>query len=230
MQNLQRPFDSSLQYEDVEIQDLSASTRVNNRLTPLPGLSGHNGQPTGGRVHSLSLHHCNCPPLQTFDFEQPNPQSLGRLRYWFLTLVVEWWAIELLSWAFSATCMAAIIGVLWIFDGKELPQLGFGLTINGFLSLFSNFAKSALILPTAEALGQLKWTWFRSGPNSLLDFEALDNASRGPWGSLVLLARSVLPRNPKGRRMYVTRIILREKYTAQTTNGVAVGHWPVSGQ
>jgi MFS superfamily sulfate permease-like transporter len=123
-------------------------------------------------------------------------------------LIVEWWAIELLSWAFSATCMAVIIGVLWIFDGKELPQLGFGLTINSFISLFSNLAKSAMILPTAEALGQLKWMWFRPGPNSLLDFEALDNASRGPWGSLVLLARSVLPQNSKVRRMYVPRITL----------------------
>ena len=64
-----------------------------------------------------------------------------------------------------------------------------GISVNAFISIFSGFAKSALLLPTAEALGQLKWSWF-TNKRRMLDFEVLDSASRGPWGSLMLLART----------------------------------------
>lgn len=64
------------------------------------------------------------------------------------------------------------------------------MSINAFISIFSGFAKSALLLPTAEALGQLKWDWFRKDEKKMMDFEVMDSASRGPWGSMVLLART----------------------------------------
>lgn len=60
---------------------------------------------------------------------------------------------------------------------------------SAFISIFSGFAKSALLLPTAEALGQLKWTWFTK-KRTMIDFEVMDSASRGPIGSLMLLMRS----------------------------------------
>jgi hypothetical protein len=123
----------------------------------------------------------------------------------FTKYFVEWWMLEILSWTFSALCMASILGLLSFFDGKEIPQWPLGLTLNGFISVFSGLAKASLLLPTAEALGQLKWVclypycfqslanryqnWFSQGTRTLLDFEVLDSASRGPWGSLLLLGR-----------------------------------------
>ncbi|KAF2430984.1 hypothetical protein EJ08DRAFT_588311 [Tothia fuscella] len=86
--------------------------------------------------------------------------------------------------------MAAIVGVLFFYDGKELPQWNLGITLNGFVSVFSNIAKASLLLPTAEALGQHRWNWFSKESRSLMDFEVLDAASRGPWGSLLLLLRA----------------------------------------
>ena len=59
-----------------------------------------------------------------------------------------------------------------------------------FIAIFAGFAKSALLVPTAEALGQLKWDWYQSKPKKMLDFEILDSASRGPLGSMMLLTRS----------------------------------------
>lgn len=50
-------------------------------------------------------------------------------------------------------------------------------------------AKAALLLPTTEALGQLKWHWFQQ-ENQLIDFEVIDAASRGFWGSALLLLKS----------------------------------------
>ena len=37
-----------------------------------------------------------------------------------------------------------------------------------------------------QGLGQLKWAWFKSS-KSLVDFSVFDKASRGPWGSVLLL-------------------------------------------
>ena len=98
--------------------------------------------------------------------------------------------MEILSWAFSAICMTVILVVLLKYDGGHLPKWKMGLTLNAFISVLSGFAKSALLLPTAEALGQLKWNWFKREERKMMDFEILDSASRGPWGSFVLLART----------------------------------------
>ncbi|KAF4552360.1 Hypothetical protein D9617_10g073410 [Elsinoe fawcettii] len=51
----------------------------------------------------------------------------------------------------------------------------------------------AVLVPIAAAIGQQKWLWFQlqkpgsRSYRSLEDMELLDSASRGPWGSIVLL-------------------------------------------
>ena len=60
---------------------------------------------------------------------------------------------------------------------------------SALIAIFSGLAKSGLLLPTAEALGQLKWAWFMK-KRKLIDFEVMDSASRGPVGSLMLLCRT----------------------------------------
>lgn len=115
---------------------------------------------------------------------------------WF----AEWWMLEILSWCFSAMCMVAIIGILIVYDGHGIPSWPLGLTINGFIIVFSNLAKSALLLSTAEALGQLKWNWFRKESRPIMFFEWIDMASRGPWGAIVLLVKS--------RGLYESHLVL----------------------
>ena len=52
-------------------------------------------------------------------------------------------------------------------------------------------ASAALILPISEAIGQLKWTWFHGKKSrDAFDFEIFDKASRGAWGSFMLLCRT----------------------------------------
>lgn len=114
----------------------------------------------------------------------------SRFHYLFTKFVIEWWLLELASWIFSAMSVITIIGVLWYYDGKALPQWGLGITLNSFISIFSNLARAALILPTAEALGQLKWNWFNGESKTMMDFEIFDSASRGPWGAFLLLLRT----------------------------------------
>jgi hypothetical protein len=105
--------------------------------------------------------------------------------------VIERWLLEIVSWLISAICMAAIIAVLVVLKDQPAARWPFtrmGLTLNSFVSILSRIAGAALLLPVAEALGQLKWSWFIKGDSKKMwDFEMFDNASRGPWGAFLLL-------------------------------------------
>ncbi|KAF2800629.1 hypothetical protein K505DRAFT_355590 [Melanomma pulvis-pyrius CBS 109.77] len=105
-------------------------------------------------------------------------------------IITDWWWWELLSLLVSFCCIAAICGMLLFHSGKKQPQYVLpGITINAYISVFAAVAKAALILPVSEAIGQLKWNWFQSDRN-LWDFYLFDSASRGPWGSVALLAKT----------------------------------------
>jgi hypothetical protein len=104
--------------------------------------------------------------------------------------VVKRWLLEIISWTLSAASMGAIIGVLCYLQDKATPSWPFGLTLNAYISVLSKVASAALLLPVSEALGQLKWLWFQGGSKKMWDFEIFDNASRGPWGSFLLLIRT----------------------------------------
>ncbi|KAF2474999.1 uncharacterized protein BDR25DRAFT_384460 [Lindgomyces ingoldianus] len=104
--------------------------------------------------------------------------------------VVARWLLEIICWSTSAICMGAIVGILLYYRDRKLPQWPGNLTLNTMIAILSKVASASLILPTAEALGQLKWSWFQSGSKKMWDFEIFDNASRGPWGALLLLIRT----------------------------------------
>lgn len=104
--------------------------------------------------------------------------------------VAKRWLLEIISWTLSALSMGAIIGVLIFLKNKPTPTWPFGLTLNAYISVLSKVASAALLLPVSEALGQLKWLWFQGSSKKMWDFELFDNASRGPWGSFLLLVRT----------------------------------------
>jgi hypothetical protein len=60
-----------------------------------------------------------------------------------------------------------------------------------FVTILSKIASATLILPISEAIGQLKWSWFHGKESKdAFDFEIFDKASRGAWGSFLLLIRT----------------------------------------
>ncbi|UPX15498.1 uncharacterized protein EKO05_0005944 [Ascochyta rabiei] len=98
------------------------------------------------------------------------------------------WVFEIISWFISAVCMGIIIGILLDSKDKPLSQRPLAMSINNVLS---KIASAALILPISEAIGQLKWAWFHgSRSRDMIDFEIFDKASRGAWGSFLLLFRT----------------------------------------
>lgn len=84
------------------------------------------------------------------------------------------WLFEISSWLVSAVCMGAIVGIyVWLKD-RPMSDVGQLLT---YTNILGKVASAALIVPTSEALGQLKWNWFHSS-REMWDFEIFDKASR----------------------------------------------------
>ncbi|KAL5389328.1 hypothetical protein PMIN02_007408 [Paraphaeosphaeria minitans] len=81
--------------------------------------------------------------------------------------------------------------MLFFYREQRIPKWPLGLTLNAYISVLAKIASASLLLPVSEAIGQLKWSWFHKGKSKKMwDFEIFDNASRGPWGSLLLLVRT----------------------------------------
>lgn len=84
------------------------------------------------------------------------------------------WLFEMLSWLIAASCMGSIVGIyLW---AKDTPKSEAGNFLT-YTNVLGKVASAALIVPTSEALGQLKWNWFQNS-KAMWDFEIFDKASR----------------------------------------------------
>ena len=110
--------------------------------------------------------------------------------HWYTRWCRNWWALEVASIVLGSTCIISIAIMLWKVNGSEMPQWQFGLTIDAILSLLAGFSKSCLLMPTAEALGQLRWSFDEKTKRRPIDIERIDRASRGAWDSIMLLIRA----------------------------------------
>ncbi|KAL7905860.1 hypothetical protein GGI35DRAFT_459506, partial [Trichoderma velutinum] len=98
------------------------------------------------------------------------------------------WKVEVLSWIASASCFIALVITLRVFDGHPLPQLKFGITPGAIIQILSTFTEFFLEISYGSGIGQLKWlNALQKTP--LADFYTIDEASRGAWGSAVLIAK-----------------------------------------
>jgi hypothetical protein len=128
--------------------------------------------------------------IEKLPSEEQTQNLKTRCYFSFIGFVIEWWRVESLSLFISAVFTIALAWVLWFYNGKEQPQPRYGVTLNGLVAIFSIIIKATLLFPITNALAQLKFNWFRNKPTTLLDFEVLDAASRGPWGSVEFLAHT----------------------------------------
>lgn len=113
--------------------------------------------------------------------------SLKSQRSFISRILVDSWIWEALCWVLSVACLIAIVIILHTYDGQPIPQWRSGITLNAMVSVFTSIAKAALLFPVAESISQLKWVWFSMKSRELQDFVTFDNASKGIWGSVLLL-------------------------------------------
>jgi hypothetical protein len=99
------------------------------------------------------------------------------------------WLFEIASWIASLASFTGIIVVLKVFDGQALPRLPLNISLNAIVGLLATFGEVLLMAPVASAIGQIKWLRaLKRRPMS--EFRLVDEASRGPWGGFLLLART----------------------------------------
>lgn len=101
------------------------------------------------------------------------------------------WQWEFGASLFSLGCFAAVVGILAAYDTKSLASWNFVLNIslNTLIAILSTFSRTALMIPVASGISQLKWIHLVGASRPLRDVQIFDDASRGPWGSLELIWR-----------------------------------------
>lgn len=102
------------------------------------------------------------------------------------------WIFELTFLLIAILFLIAIFLILLLYNGHLISDLPRVITVNAILAIFSRSMTTALSVPLTLSISQAKWDWFhddQGGCNPLSDLEVYDQASRGPWGALVMLAR-----------------------------------------
>ncbi|CAG9983269.1 unnamed protein product [Clonostachys byssicola] len=115
-----------------------------------------------------------------------------------VTYYTKAWTPEIIWCLLTIGILIAIVAVLRHFDGKPMPQWPMDLTLNTLLAFLATICRSMTIIPLAEAISQLKWNWFANCERPLNDMYNFDQASRGPWGAVMLIVKA------RGRFFYFT--------------------------
>ena len=134
---------------------------------------------------SLPKHHADTVQARYFSL-------CDRVSLIHSTWITNWWTLEILSWFSAAWAFGMIVLTLGLLHDKPLPQWPSGITVNSLISVLSQIGQWGLMGSVATALGQLKWLWFTRPKRPLMDFVAFDEASKGPWGSFLLLIKGRL--------------------------------------
>ncbi|KAK4224542.1 hypothetical protein QBC38DRAFT_514824 [Podospora fimiseda] len=83
--------------------------------------------------------------------------------------------------------MALVVMILAKIDGLAFESWLLPIQPNSLIAVLTTAAKTSMLVAGATCISQLKWNYFGSGHHRLYDIQLFDNASRGPWGSLMLL-------------------------------------------
>jgi len=83
----------------------------------------------------------------------------------FTRIISDTWTSEIFYWLIALLSLVIIIIVLAVFNGQPLANWHSGLTPNTLISIASQIARSAVSVPVAASISQLKWIWYsRSRP------------------------------------------------------------------
>ncbi|KAL4985173.1 hypothetical protein BDW68DRAFT_147357 [Aspergillus falconensis] len=98
------------------------------------------------------------------------------------------WLFESIS---SILALGLLIGIACIFsymDNKPLSDWNARVSLNATISILTTACTTLLMHGVSSFIGQLKWLHFKNRkPQKLAHFETFDAASRGVWGSILLL-------------------------------------------
>jgi hypothetical protein len=97
-----------------------------------------------------------------------------------------WWWWDIGAAAVSVICLGLIVGVLVEANGKPRDSWPLAIQPNSIIAVLTTVGKSALLVPIASCLSQLKWRLIYTRARPLSYLQTFDDASRGPWGSFMM--------------------------------------------
>ncbi|KAH8705887.1 hypothetical protein BGW36DRAFT_284949 [Talaromyces proteolyticus] len=109
------------------------------------------------------------------------------ISHFFLEVLPRGWTIEILSCAMSVAALISIVIVLNQYNQQSMPSWPLGITLNTLLAFLTAVSQAGFLNPVFQGLSQMKWNWFVNKDRPLSDFGKFDNASRGSWGSFLLV-------------------------------------------
>jgi hypothetical protein len=100
---------------------------------------------------------------------------------------VWWWWWEIGALCISNICCGLLILFLAKIDGMAVSLWSFWIQPSAAIAILATFTKTSMMVPVVSCTSQLKWRHFRTRHHPLSHLDLVDDASRGPWGALVLL-------------------------------------------
>ncbi|KAK7750079.1 hypothetical protein SLS62_007947 [Diatrype stigma] len=98
------------------------------------------------------------------------------------------WTWEIVTIIIALGAVSSIMGVLARFNGQALPEWPYYITLNALIALLATVTTATMSISLGNGLSQLKWIRFKESRAPLTDMEVFDEASRGTWGAIRLLA------------------------------------------
>ena len=105
-------------------------------------------------------------------------------------ILEDTWLLQGLSVLGSIVLTGVLVVLLARFDHTPILEWN-GISLNAVVALTATMLKGLIALTLSDCLGQAKWIWFSWHRRSLSDFAIIDQGSRGPFGSLKLLRKSI---------------------------------------
>ncbi|OAL52627.1 hypothetical protein IQ07DRAFT_678572 [Pyrenochaeta sp. DS3sAY3a] len=117
----------------------------------------------------------------------------------FFVLKTWWqeWSLLLVS----VGLLVAITSILRHYHQQPQPSWKLGLSLNSLIAVLATLLRSSIVTVVEEVLGQTKWLW-QQRRQPVINLARFDEASRGPWGALLLLC-SKIP-NIFNRKLYTS--------------------------
>ncbi|KAJ5165664.1 uncharacterized protein N7500_007494 [Penicillium coprophilum] len=100
------------------------------------------------------------------------------------------WGWEIGSAMLSVVGLVLLVAFLVKINATPYANWQYTASPNTIVSVITTITKAALLVSVSACLSQLKWNLFRDS-TSLYNLQAIDQASRGPWGSLEVLLRGL---------------------------------------
>ncbi|TGJ85961.1 hypothetical protein E0Z10_g2825 [Xylaria hypoxylon] len=137
------------------------------------------------------LHPRADPSALAHEQEMPNQQgrALPDVSKTSTSLSSWWWWWEIAGATLSIFGILLVVVLLLKIDQTTLSSWILPIQPSSLLSVLTTISKTSVLVSITSCMGQLKWRHFSQRPRPLNHLQIFDDASRGPWGSSVMVSR-----------------------------------------